>query len=152
MNRYTLAEIHAVCYRCDSPTNKLRWLYGSDNSDSTSASTSDYFSILGYISIQTLEYKSDFPVASSWQVDAKYMKWTSGPRGSKILSLQISWELIDGKNHQFRSYNVYLVKSSKQEGTSSRLEHVKEYLGVAQEKCYDVSELKVPLELIASNL
>ncbi|XP_015944259.1 cytosolic endo-beta-N-acetylglucosaminidase 1 [Arachis duranensis] len=144
MNGYTLAEIHAVCYRCDSPTNKLRWLYSSDSSDSTSASTSDYFAILGHISIQTLEYKSDFPVASSWQVDTKYMKWTPGPQGSKILSLQISWELKDGKNHQFRSYNVYLVKSSKQEGTSSRLEHVKEYLGVAQAKCYYVSELKVP--------
>ncbi|QHN81953.1 Cytosolic endo-beta-N-acetylglucosaminidase [Arachis hypogaea] len=144
MNGYTLAEIHAVCYRCDSPSNKLRWLYGSDSSDSFSASTSDYFASLGHISIQTLEYKSDFPVASSWQVDAKYMKWTPGPQGSKILSLQISWELKDGKNHQFRSYNVYLVKSSKQEGTSSRLEHVKEYLGVAQAKCYYVSELKVP--------
>ncbi|MED6211632.1 hypothetical protein PIB30_075627 [Stylosanthes scabra] len=144
MNGYTLAEVHAVCHRSDSPLNKMRWQYSPDVSDGTPASTSDYLAILGHVSIQTSEYKPDFPVTSLWQVDAKYMKWMLGPQGSKILSLQISWELKEGKNYQFRSYNVYLVKSSKQEGTSSTLDHVKEYLGVAQVKCYYVSDLKVP--------
>ena len=144
MNGYTLTEIHAVCYRSDSPSNKMRWQYRSDGSDGDVASTSDYFAVLGHSTIKTS--KSDFPTFSSWLFDAKYIKWTSGPQGSKILSVKISWELKDAKNYQFRNYNVYVVKLSKQAGGNpgTTLEQVKEYLGVAQVNCYYVSNLKVP--------
>lgn len=138
MNGYTLKEIHAVCYRSDSPI--------SDCSDGTLASPSDYFALLGHITIKTSDYKSDFPVSSSWIVDGKYIEWTSSSEGLKTLNIKISWTLKDGKNYPFTKYNVYLVKLSKQVGGNSgiTLEPVKEYLGVAQVNCFYVSDLQVP--------
>ncbi|XP_027334118.1 cytosolic endo-beta-N-acetylglucosaminidase 1-like isoform X2 [Abrus precatorius] len=134
---YTLTEIHAVCYRSDSPFN---------DSDGTVASSSEYFALLGHITIKTSDYKSDFPVSSSWIVDGSYIKWISGSLGSKTLSVKISWNLKDVENYLFPKYNVYLVKLSKQESgkPGTTLDHVKEYLGVAQVNCFYVSDLKVP--------
>lgn len=133
MNGYTLTEIHAVCY-------------GSNDNDETLASPSDYFALLGHITIKTSDYKSYFPVSSSWLVDGSYIKWTSDPLGSKTLDLKISWKLKNGQNFLFLKYNVYLVKLSKQAdgNPGTTLEDVKEYLGVAQVNCFYVSDLEVP--------
>ncbi|KAK7281105.1 hypothetical protein RIF29_08805 [Crotalaria pallida] len=133
MNGYTLTEIHAVCYRSESPFN-----------NGTAASSSDYFAVLGHFAIKPSDYKSDFPVSTSWLVDGEFIKWTSGPEGSKTLNVKISWKLKDEKNDfPYPSYNLYLVKLSKQaDGTA--LEHMKEYLGVAHVNCYYVSDFEVP--------
>lgn len=147
MNGYTLTEIHAVCYRSDSPFNEMGWQYRSDGSDGTVASPSDYFAVLGHITIKTSDYKSDFPVSTSWLVDGQYIKWTSDPQGSKTLDVKISWKLKDGKNYYlFPNSNLYLVKLSKQAdgNPGTTLEDVKEYLGVAHVNCFYVSDLKVP--------
>ncbi|KAL5171018.1 Cytosolic endo-beta-N-acetylglucosaminidase 1 [Glycine soja] len=130
MNGYTLTEIHAVCY-------------GSNDNDETLASPSDYFALLGHITIKTSDYKSYFPVSSSWLVDGSCIKWTSDPLGSKTLDVKISWKLKNGQNFLFLKYNVYLVKLSKQD-VGITLEDVKEYLGVAQVNCFYVSDLEVP--------
>ncbi|CAI8597376.1 unnamed protein product [Vicia faba] len=134
MNGYTLTEIHAVCYI-------------SDCKDFTSASPSDYYALLGHITVKSSDYKPNFPVSSSWLVDGKFIKWTSGSEGSKTLSIKISWTLKDGKNYLSLKYNIYLVKSSKQasDSPSRTSESVKEeYLGVAQVNCFYVSDLEVP--------
>ncbi|XP_052729660.1 cytosolic endo-beta-N-acetylglucosaminidase 1 isoform X2 [Vigna angularis] len=135
MSGYTLTEIHAVCYRSDSNDN-----------DGTVASPSDYFALLGHITIKTVDYKSDFPLSSSWLVDGTCIKWTSDPLGSKTLDVKISWKLKHENSYLFLKFNVYLVKLSKQAGGNpvTTLEDVKEYLGVAQVSCFYVSDLKVP--------
>ncbi|KAK7387478.1 hypothetical protein VNO78_28314 [Psophocarpus tetragonolobus] len=146
MNGYTLTEIRAVCYRSASAFNEIGRQHRSDGNDETVASSSDYFAVLGHISIKTADYKPDFPVSSSWLVDGSYIKWTSNPLGSKTLDLKMSWKLISGKNYLFLKYNVYLVKLSKQASGNpgTAFEHEKEYLGVAQVNCFYVSDLKVP--------
>lgn len=139
MNGYTLTEIHAVCHRSDSSL--------PDSKDSTEVSPSDYYALLGHITIKNSDYKPDFPVSSSWLVDGKYVKWTSGSEGSKTLDIKISWTLKDGNNYLALKYSIYLVKLSNEEGGTSgtSLEPVKEeYLGVAQVNCFYVSDLEVP--------
>ncbi|MCH84583.1 cytosolic endo-beta-N-acetylglucosaminidase-like [Trifolium medium] len=133
MNGYTLTEIHAVCFRSDSSL--------SDQIPS------DYYALLGHLTIKNSDSKSDFPVSSSWLVDSKYIKWTSGSEGSKTLNIKISWTLKDGKNYLSLKYNIYLVKLSKQAGGNpgTTSEPTKEeYLGVAQVNCFYVSDLEVP--------
>lgn len=134
MSGYTLREIHAVCYRSDSNDN-----------DGTVASPSEYFALLGHITIKSVDYKSDFPLSSSWLVDGSCIKWTSDPLGSKTLDVKISWKLKHENSYLFLKFNVYLVKLSKQAGGNpgTTLEDVKEYLGVAQVSCFYVSDLKV---------
>jgi mannosyl-glycoprotein endo-beta-N-acetylglucosaminidase len=136
MNGYTLTEIHAVCYRSDSSL--------SDCKDRSLTSPSDYYALLGHLTIKNSDSKSDFPVSSSWLVDGKYIKWTSGSDGSKTLNIKISWTLKDGKNYLSLKYNIYLVKLSKQAGAGTTLESKEEYLGVAQVNCFYVSDLEVP--------
>ncbi|ESW35571.1 hypothetical protein PHAVU_001G245900 [Phaseolus vulgaris] len=147
MNGYTLTEIDAVCYRSDSSVNEIRWQHRSNDNDGTLASPSDYFAVLGHITIKTSGYRSDFPVSSSWLFDGTCIKWTSDPQGSKTLDVKISWKLKNENNYQFLKFNVYLVKLSKQAGgnpgTASE-DDVKEYLGVAHVSSFYVSDLKVP--------
>lgn len=146
MNGYTLTEIDAVCYRSDSSVNEIRWQHRSNDNDGTLASPSDYFAVLGHITIKTSGYRSDFPVSSSWLVDGTCIKWTSDPQGSKTLDVKISWKLKNENNYQFLKFNVYLVKLSKQAGGNpgTASEDVKEYLGVAHVSSFYVSDLKVP--------
>ncbi|KAK7305920.1 hypothetical protein VNO77_43833 [Canavalia gladiata] len=146
MNGYTLTGIFAVCYRSHSSFNEIGWQHRSDDKVGTMASSSDYFALLGHITIKTSDYKSEFPVSSTWLVDGRYIKWTSGPLDSKTLNIKLSWKLKDGKYYLFPMYNVYIVKLSKQgDGNpGATLEPVKEYLGVAQVNCFYVSDLKVP--------
>jgi len=152
MNGYTLSEIHAVCYRSNSPVNEIGWQNRSNDNDGTVASPSDYFALLGHITIKTSDYRSDFPVSSSWLVDGTSIKWTSDPLGSKTLDVKISWKLKNENSYQCLKFNVYLVKLAKRAGGNpgTTLEDVKEYLGVAQVSCFYVSDLKVPSDI--SNL
>ncbi|KAF7816514.1 cytosolic endo-beta-N-acetylglucosaminidase 1 [Senna tora] len=141
MNGYILKEIHAVCYRSDLPFNEPRLKSRSYGPDSAVASSTDYFAVLGQMTIKTSAYKPDFPESTSWLVDGKYIKWTSDPQGSKTLSLKLAWNLKDGKNHVFPNYKVYVKKVLKQ---ADSVPPVPEYIGVAQVNCFYVSDLKIP--------
>ncbi|KAL5125524.1 Cytosolic endo-beta-N-acetylglucosaminidase 1 [Glycine soja] len=96
--------------------------------------------------VKTSNYKPDFPVSTSWLVDGEYISWKSGPQDSRVLSLKISWKLKEGKGIVFPHYNVYVEKLPQLAygNSSTTLEPVQEYLGVAHVNCFYVSELKIP--------
>lgn len=138
MNGYTLTEIHAVCHRSDPLLSEPRLKSRSYGPDSTVASSTDYFAVLGHVTIKTSAHNSDFPVSTSWRIDGEHIKWTSESQGSKILSIKLSWNPTDGKNHVFPNYKVYVEKLSKQ-GVPKP-----DYLGVAHVNCFYVSDLQIP--------
>ncbi|RDX88412.1 Cytosolic endo-beta-N-acetylglucosaminidase 1 [Mucuna pruriens] len=145
MNGYILTEIHALCHRSNAPFNELGLKSRPLGPDHTVASPTDYFAVLGHITVKTPNYNPDFPASTSWLVDGEYINWNSGPQGSRILSVKISWKLKE-QNFVFPHYNVYVEKLPKlaDGNPSTTLEHVHEYLGVAHVNCFYVSELKVP--------
>lgn len=147
MNGYTLTEIRAVCYRPSHASFKELTLKSRPlGRDLPMASSTDYFAVLGHVTVKTFDYKPDFPISTSWLVDGEYINWKSGPKDSKILSVKISWKLKEGKDFVFPHYNVYVEKLSKQgdANLSSTAEHVQEYLGVAHVNSFYVSDLEVP--------
>ncbi|KAA8539540.1 hypothetical protein F0562_026232 [Nyssa sinensis] len=147
MNGYTLTEIHAVCYRSRPELNGLRLESGSNGKDnSLGRSPSEYFAMLGHITVKTSQQNSDFPPSTSWLVEGQYIKWTSGSLGSKTLSVKVIWKLKDGYASLFPEYHIYVEKLAKQaDGEPGRmLEGVLEYLGMAQVDAFYVSDLAVP--------
>ncbi|KAH1211828.1 Cytosolic endo-beta-N-acetylglucosaminidase 1 [Glycine max] len=142
MNGYILTGIHALCYRPNAPSMKSR-PFGPDHAV---PSSTDYFAVLGHITVKTSNYKPDFPVSTSWLVNGECINWKSGPQDSRILSVKISWKLKNGQNLAFSHHNVYVEKPPKLAygNPSTTLEPVQEYLGVAHVNCFYVSELKVP--------
>ncbi|KAL5125526.1 Cytosolic endo-beta-N-acetylglucosaminidase 1 [Glycine soja] len=144
MNGYILTGIHALCYRPNATSKELKSRpFGPDH---TVPSSTDYFAVLGHITVKTSNYKPDFPVSTSWLVDGEYISWKSGPQDSRVLSLKISWKLKEGKGIVFPHYNVYVEKLPQLAygNSSTTLEPVQEYLGVAHVNCFYVSELKIP--------
>ncbi|CAI9768283.1 unnamed protein product [Fraxinus pennsylvanica] len=79
---------------------------------------SEYYAVLGYIRVYTSSKNTDFPPSASWIVNSHYVQFTSGPQGSKNLSIKIIWQLKEGADQ--------------------------EYLGVAKVECFYISELVVP--------
>lgn len=146
MNGYILTEIHVLCHRPNAPSSELGLRSRPFGPDHTVASSTDYFAVLGHITVKTSNYKPEFPISTSWLVEGEYINWNSGPQDSRILSVKISWKLKEGKNFVFPHYNVYVEKFPKlADGNSSTtLDHTQEYLGVANVNCFYVSELKVP--------
>ncbi|KAI9102114.1 hypothetical protein K1719_023624 [Acacia pycnantha] len=140
MNGYKLTEILAVCYRSEPPFNVPRLKSRSYGPDSAVGSSTDYFAVLGHITIKSSAHNSDFPVSTSWLVNGEYIKWTSDSEGSMTLSLKLLWNLKDGHNYVFLNYKVYVEILS---GQTERV-RVPEYLGIAQVNCYYVSDLKIP--------
>ena len=61
MNGYILTGIHALCYRPNAPSMKSR-PFGPDHAV---PSSTDYFVVLGHITVKTSNYKPDFPVSTS---------------------------------------------------------------------------------------
>ncbi|KAK7300487.1 hypothetical protein RJT34_11332 [Clitoria ternatea] len=135
MNGHILSEVHALCHMSNALFNerglKSRPL-GGDHSH-TFASPTDYFAVLGHITVKTSNYKPDFPQSTSWLVGGEYINWKSGSKGSKFSSVKISWKLKEGKEFVYPHYNVYVEKLPKlaDGNPSTTLEHVEEYLGVA---------------------
>ncbi|XP_059666788.1 cytosolic endo-beta-N-acetylglucosaminidase 1-like isoform X2 [Cornus florida] len=139
MNGYTLKEIHAVCYRSKPVLSKQILNSGSNGEDNSLArGPSEYFALLGHITVKTSEQNSSFPPSTSWLVEGQYIKWTSGSQGSKTLSVKVIWKLKDGDASLFPQYNIYVEKLSKM------LEGVQEYLGVARVDAFYVSDLVIP--------
>ena len=143
MNGSTLTEIRSVCYRSEPPINVPRLKSRSYGPDSTLGSSTDYFAVLGHITIKSSAHNSDFPVSTSWLVNGEYTKWTSDTENSKTLSLKLLWNLKDGHNYVFLNYKVYVEKRSEQTGRTP----VPEYLGMAQVRCFYISDLKIPSDI-----
>lgn len=138
---YTLTEIHALCYK--PKTDLHRFILES------SSHPAGYFAVLGNLKIKTLEQNSreiDFPPSSSWLVEYQYLKWSSDPQGSRIISFKLTWKLKVGNDSLFSKYNIYVEKlaqgSSRKQG--EKLTRRQEYLGVSQVEAYYVSDLKIP--------
>ncbi|XP_054788918.1 cytosolic endo-beta-N-acetylglucosaminidase 1-like [Prosopis cineraria] len=140
MTGYVLTAIHAVCYRSEPPYNMPRLKSRSYGPDSRVGSSTDYFAVLGHITIKTSAHNSDFPISTSWLVSGEYIKWISDSEGSKALSLKLLWNLKDGDNYVFLNYKVYVEKLSEQ---TERVP-MPEYLGIAQVNCFYVADLKIP--------
>ncbi|KAK6227747.1 Glycoside hydrolase [Theobroma cacao] len=136
MNKYTLTEIHAVCYRKQPERSESR---------SNTQDPAEYFAVLGHIRISTSNQNTEFPPSTSWIVEGQDVEW-GGSQGSKTLSLRISWKLKDGKNSPFPRYNIYVEKLTKQSVRTlgGKLGGVQEYVGVAQVEAFYVSDLVIP--------
>lgn len=129
MNGYTLTEIHAVCYKQQPGIT----------------STTEFFVVLGDIKISTLKKNTEFPPTTSWIIDGQDIEWGTS-KGSKTLSLKISWKPEDEKGPLFPKYNIYVEKLPKQLIRTLRgaLESVREYIGVAHIEAFYVSQLVIP--------
>ncbi|KAG2723976.1 hypothetical protein I3760_02G196100 [Carya illinoinensis] len=125
-----LTEIQAVCYRSKYESSEPR----------PARSSVKYFAELGHLTIRTSEKNLDFLPSSSWLVDGQFIKWVSGSRGSKTLSVKIVWKLKHGTSTAFSKYNIYVKKVTK------HVEEVAEYLGTAYVEAFYVSDLVVPSE------
>ncbi|KAK1284720.1 hypothetical protein QJS10_CPB21g01377 [Acorus calamus] len=136
MRGYTLTEINILSYMKgknelhDSvlETGVRLQMRGLDVKDS-----SNYNASLGHISIRTSETNDVFPPASSWDVEASDISWTSSSQGTKNVNLKMVWKLKEGDNSSFVKYNIYVRKSAQQS----------EYLGVAKVETFYVSDLEV---------
>lgn len=113
----TLTNIHAVCYKTQS---KL-------------TSSSEYYSILGHISIKSSPQNMSFPPASEWNVKSQNVNWKSGS-----VSLKIQWTLNSGVSPGFSKYNVYV------ENEEGKLVKSSNFLGVASVEAFYISDLLVP--------
>uniref|UniRef100_A0A2P2PM11 mannosyl-glycoprotein endo-beta-N-acetylglucosaminidase n=1 Tax=Rhizophora mucronata TaxID=61149 RepID=A0A2P2PM11_RHIMU len=145
MNGYTLTEIHALCYRSTPQRNDNAVSDGQD--DKFSSTPTEYYAVLGHITIKTNKENSDFPPSSSWVVEGQYIKWSSGPQDSKNLSIKIIWKLRDGSKPRFSTYNIYVEKTAKQVAGGNPVGSVEgnqEYLGVANVQAFYVSNLPIP--------
>ncbi|KAJ9160381.1 hypothetical protein P3X46_025788 [Hevea brasiliensis] len=147
MNGYTLTEIHAVCYRPKPEIGKLSLEHKSDgHNDKLAQGPSEYFAVLGHITIKTSKDNPVFPPSSSWLVEGQYIKWSSGSQGSKSLSVKIAWKLKDGSNFQSSKYNIYVEKLAKTTvgNSGGRVEGIQEYIGVAYVEAFYVYDLSIP--------
>ncbi|KAJ9160380.1 hypothetical protein P3X46_025787 [Hevea brasiliensis] len=147
MNGYILTEIHAVCYRPKPQIGKLRLENKSDrHNDTLVQSPSEYFAVLGHITIKTSIDNLVFPASSSWLVEGQYIEWSSGSQGSKNLSVKITWKLMDGSNFQSSKYNIYVEKLEKTASRNSgeRVKGIQEYIGVAYVEAFYVDDLSIP--------
>ncbi|KAJ7959600.1 Cytosolic endo-beta-N-acetylglucosaminidase [Quillaja saponaria] len=146
MNGYRLTEVHAVCYKSIPELNELGLESGSDCHDTISpcSSLSNYFAILGHITIKTPEHNSEFQPSNSWLVDGEHIKWTPGSQFSKNLSIKLTWKLKDGNHSIFPNYNIYVTKVPEgNDSPAGTLQPVQEFLGTAQVNFFYVSNLEV---------
>ncbi|RDX95373.1 hypothetical protein CR513_22121, partial [Mucuna pruriens] len=78
MKGYILTEIHALCHRSNAPFNELGLKSRPLGADHTVTSPTDYFVVLGHITVKTPKYKLDFPTSTSWLIDGDHINWNSG--------------------------------------------------------------------------
>ncbi|KAL2227380.1 UNVERIFIED_CONTAM: Cytosolic endo-beta-N-acetylglucosaminidase 1, partial [Sesamum indicum] len=140
MAGHKLKEIRAVCYR--SKLEKSAEAVSNTLSDGPS----EYYAILGDIKITTAGDNSKFPPSDSWLVDGQFVSWTAGSQGSKLLSVQIVWQLKVGNTDPFPKYNICVDKltSTSSGNQILMLSEGNKYLGVAVAKTFYVADLEVP--------
>ncbi|KAK6145568.1 hypothetical protein DH2020_022388 [Rehmannia glutinosa] len=128
MKGHILREIWAVCY-----SSKPRKSVVAADDKNNYHGPSEYYAILGDIKVTSSGDNTKFPPSTSWLVDGQFVSWTSGPNGSKLLSVKVSWKLKDGNADIFTKYNIYVSKlTNKSSGNHGELlEGAQDYLGVA---------------------
>ncbi|KAM2281200.1 hypothetical protein ACFX1S_041832 [Malus domestica] len=143
MNGYRLTEIHALCYRSKPEFDERR---PKSMSEEGTQNSTEYYAVLGHISIKTSGQNSDFPPSDSWLVEGEYIKWTTGSEGSKSVSLKITWKLKDGNDYPSTNYNIYVEKLAQGAlgHPGAAPERVHEYLGSARVEAFYVDDLAVP--------
>ncbi|CAK9164318.1 unnamed protein product [Ilex paraguariensis] len=147
MNGYVLTEIHAVCYKAKPGVTELRLESDSVGENNTTArGPSEYYAVLGSLTVKTSSPNSDFPPSSLWLVEGQDIEWTSGSQGSKILSVKVVWKLKHGNASLFPNYNIYVEKLANQSvaNLGGVVDGVQEYIGVALVQAFYVSDLVVP--------
>ncbi|KNA05457.1 hypothetical protein SOVF_190140, partial [Spinacia oleracea] len=132
MPGYTLTEIQAVCYKLRPEINEEQ--------------ISEYYAVLGHLSIQYSGQHVRLPPSSSWVVEGQDVSWKSGTEKSKSVSLTILWRSKDGNDlNEIQKYNIYVEKTSEADGNLDvKLQAAQEFLGVALVDAFYVSELLVP--------
>ncbi|KAL0359139.1 UNVERIFIED_CONTAM: Cytosolic endo-beta-N-acetylglucosaminidase 1 [Sesamum angustifolium] len=140
MHGHILKEIRAVCYR-SKPKNS----HAVTDDKPDSSAPSEYYAVLGDIKITTSGENTNFPPSTAWTVDGQFVSWTSGPKGSKNLSVKIAWHLKDGNVDLFSKYNIYVNKLTSVSSVyqSEMLDGSQEYIGVAAVKSFYISDLEV---------
>ncbi|KAI3799929.1 hypothetical protein L1987_35235 [Smallanthus sonchifolius] len=121
MKESTLTGIHALCYKPDPKS-----------------ASSDYYAVLGHISIQSSANNMVFPPASEWHVESQNLNWKSDSQGNKTLSVKILWKLNNGVASVFSKYNIYVEDETNESAQASK------YVGLAIVQAYYVSELLIP--------
>lgn len=147
MNGYILKEIRAVCYKLKPDRIGLTLDSRSDHVDNVLVhSPSNYYAVLGHLTVKTSDQNSDFLPSSSWLVEGQNIKWGTDSEGAKTLSAQIIWKLKDGNYSISQNYNIYVEKLGNKVAASpcKMLERELEFLGVAQVEAFYVSDLVVP--------
>lgn len=134
-----LTEIHAVCYRSEPKFDERIPKSKSSQDNSCTQNSTEYYAVLGHISIKTCGQNSDFPPSDSWLVEGQYIQWTTGSEDSKYLSLKITWKLKDENDSSFSTYNIYVEKLAKGKPKGGH-----SYLGVARVEAFYVHNLAVP--------
>ncbi|KAF2319177.1 hypothetical protein GH714_013772 [Hevea brasiliensis] len=134
-------------FRPKPEIGKLSLEHKSDgHNDKLAQGPSEYFAVLGHITIKTSKDNPVFPPSSSWLVEGQYIKWSSGSQGSKSLNVKIAWKLKDGSNFQSSKYNIYVEKLAKTTvgNSGGRVEGIQEYIGVAYVEAFYVYDLSIP--------
>ncbi|KAK6145556.1 hypothetical protein DH2020_022376 [Rehmannia glutinosa] len=141
MKGHILREIWAVCY-----SSKPRKSVVAADDKNHYHGPSEYYAVLGDIKITSSGDNTKFPPSTSWLVDGQFVSWTSGPNGSKLLSVKISWKLKDGNADLFTKYNIYVSKLTNKLSGNHRelLEGGQDYIGVAEVNSFYISKLEVP--------
>lgn len=132
MSGYTLTEIRTVCY-------KLRPQLAEQQ-------ISEYYAVLGHLSIQTSGQNVQFPPSSLWAVVGQDVTWKAGRDKSKSVSFTVLWRLKDGIDYNdIEKYIVYIEKTPEADANLDvKLQAVQEFLGTALVEVFYVSDLLVP--------
>ena len=127
-----LTGIGVVCY----------WPEGLKASSKVS---SDYYAVLGHISIKSSVQSQQFPPSDSWLVESQYIKWATVSESSMTVSVKITWKLENGDGSLFPSCNIYAEKmpTTVVPGQGP----ARDFLGVARVGAFYVSDYAVPSDI-----
>jgi len=136
MNGYTVTDIHLYCY-----------LGKQEREEPKVEKISPYSASLGHISIRNFSESTVFPPADSWSIQLQDISGVYSPNSTRILSLNIIWNLKEEMTQSFTKYNIYVEKLDDQASTNvdGAVAGGKDFLGVARVECFYVSNLEVPV-------
>ncbi|KAL5709799.1 mannosyl-glycoprotein endo-beta-N-acetylglucosaminidase [Ranunculus cassubicifolius] len=138
MKGYILTEIRVMCFLMSTRELQAPRI-GTPQSVAT-----DFSASLGHISITATGQNSEFPPASSWEVEGQDIEWSPD---AKMLSIKLVWSMKGGYAKYFPSYNVYARKQVKK-GVGV-IEQVEEHIGVAKVRAFYISNYVVPREILS---
>ncbi|KAL6131655.1 hypothetical protein ACLB2K_070029 [Fragaria x ananassa] len=136
MKGHILTEIHALCYRSKPEFDERIPKSKSSQDDSCAHNSTEYYAVLGHISMKSCGHNSVFPPSDMWLVQGQYIQWTTGYEDTKYLSLKITWKMKDGNDSEFSTYNIYVEKLAE-----GKLKGEQSYLGVARVEAFYVYDL-----------